>query len=220
MNVFLQRVNLKSLTFLTLWHKIDFKVRKMLQNNQFSNFHLILLRCISSGYKDEKQIGQTLNTDKEIVKRKIEELVKRGLIKRHGLISKKLRLTDTGVNLMSYYGHMPQVQLTKPQSEVQKQEIKQMHTTTFGTRFKLVFGTIMGIFFSWLIIGMIASLIYWTGYYFIIRKYVPPAILTYIPLENPLVFIFLGLNTSAAIFLPIKRQVPLINANEGIAVNT
>jgi len=176
----------------------------MLQENRFSNFHLILLRCISSGHKNEEQISRTLNTDETIIKRKMEELVKHGLVKKHGLILKKLRLTDIGINLISDYGYTPKVQLTKHPLRIQKQEIKHTHTTTFGTGFKLVFSAIMGIFFTWFCVGMVTSLIYWSGYYFIIRKYIPSAILPYIPLENPLVFIFLGLMTSAALFLPYK----------------
>jgi hypothetical protein len=80
-------------------------------------------------------------------------------------------------------------------------------TTTFGTAFKVAFGAILGIFVGVVTVGAIASLIYWAGYTFIIRNYVPAQLLPYIPLDNPLVDIILGLLTSVALFIPLRSRL-------------
>jgi len=182
-------------------------VRKMTRvpiDKAISLSQLGILEAISKGYHNGSQLRRALNASKATIQREIEELESRGLIEKEGF-PRRYKLTSYGINFLVKNGQISPIVPANQIGQIDKKEIKV--TSTFGTAFKLAFGVIMGIFTAWLIIGVVASLIYWLTYQLLIRNYIPSTLLLYIPLENPWVDILLGLITATAIFLPLRKRI-------------
>jgi len=175
------------------------------EDRNISWTQLYILTAIADGHECERSIRRVVRVTAGTLRQQIQELNFKGFIEKTGLIRRGWRPTKTGVDLLSLYGWEPNILRRNTQPSVQKNETK--ITTTFGTAFKVAFGAILGIFAGIVVVGVIASLIYWAGYTFIIRNYVPSQLLPYIPLDNPLVDIILGLLTSVALFIPLRSRL-------------
>jgi len=173
------------------------------QNISWAQVHILM--AISNGHETERSIQRTVRVTLNVLRQQIRQLESRGLIEKTGLFLRSWKLTEAGVDVVSAYGRQPNNPETNIQPSVQKNETR--ITTTFGTAFKAAFGAILGIFAGIVVVGAIASFIYWAGYTFIIRSFVPSQLLPYIPLDNPLVDIILGLLTSAALFIPLRSRL-------------
>jgi len=174
------------------------------QNRQLTHFQLILMRCIANGHEKEGDICRILHTTPTIMKAQIQELKRLNCIVKHGFLLKRWKLTDEGINRMIGQGFVPEIPPAESKAAFEKQEIR--HTSTLGTGFKLTFGGLIGIFAAWIVIGGIASLIYWAGYNFVIKQHIPSEILPYLPFGNLLIDVVLGFMTAAAFFLPLRRK--------------
>jgi len=170
-------------------------------NISWAQLHILM--AIANGHERERSIQRIVRFTTETLKQQIHELDSKGLIENTGMVRRSWKLTQTGVDVVSSYGWQPNIPQTNTQPSVQRNETR--ITTTFGTAFKVAFAAILGIFTGIVVVGAVASFIYWAGYTFIIKNFVPPQLLPYIPLDNPLVDIILGLLTSVALFLPLRR---------------
>jgi len=166
---------------------------------------LCILDAISKGYHNEKNLRRTLNASKATIQREIKELESKGLIEKEGFPRRRYKLTSNGINSLVANGRISPIVPASEIGQIDKKEVKV--TSTLGTGFKLSIGVIMGIFTAWLVIGAVASLIYWLTYQLLIRNYIPSTFLPYIPLENPWINVLLGLATATAIFLPFRRRI-------------
>ena len=153
------------------------------ENQNISWTQLYVLMAIANGHERERIIQRVVNVTANTLRQQIQELKSKGFIEKTGLIQRSWKLTKKGVDELSLYDWEPNIPQGNSQPSVQKNETK--ITTTFGTAFKLAFGAILGIFVGMVVVGAIASFIYWAGYTFIIRNYVPAQLLPYIPLDNP-----------------------------------
>jgi len=175
--------------------------------NQTVNWtQLYILRAIANGYEREKDIKRIVRITTNTLRQQIRELESRGFIEKTGLILKSWRLTRNGIDLISTNGWQLPPQINT-QHSAQRNETR--ITTSFGTAFKVAFAAILGIFAGLIAVGAIASIIYWAGYTFIIKNYVPAQLLPYIPLDNPLIDFILGLLTSVALFIPLRSKLSL-----------
>jgi len=173
------------------------------QNISWAQLHILI--AIANGHEHERSIQRIVRVTANALKQQIQELDSEGLIEKTGMVRRSWKLTQTGVDVVSSYGWQPNIPQTNTRPSVQRNETR--ITTTFGTAFKVAFAAILGIFAGIVVVGAIASLIYWAGYTFIIKNYVPAQLLPYIPLDNPLVDIILGLLTSVAIFMPLRSRL-------------
>jgi len=173
------------------------------QNISWTQLHILI--AIANGHEQERSIQRIVRMAANALKQQIRELESNGFIERTGLILRSWKLTKTGVDLVSSCGWQPNIPQTNNRPPVQRNETR--ITTTFGTAFKVAFAAVLGIFAGIVVVGAIASFIYWAGYTFIIKNYVPPQLVPYIPLDNPLVDIILGLLTTVALFIPLRRQL-------------
>jgi len=165
---------------------------------------LCILEAISKGYQNESHLRRTLNASKATIEREIKQLESIGLIEKEGLLRRKYKLTSDGINSLVANGRISPIVPANRIGQIDKKEVKV--TSTLETGFKLAFGVIMGVFTAWLMIGIVASLIYWLTYQLLIRNHIPSAFLPYIPLENPWFDVLLGLATATAVFLPLRRR--------------
>jgi predicted transcriptional regulator len=166
---------------------------------------LCILEAISKGYHNESHLRRTLNASKVTIQREIKELESMGLIEKEGFPRRRYKLTSNGINSLVANGRISPIVPASKIGQIDKKEVKV--TSTLGTGFKLALGVIMGIFTAWLVIGVVASLVYWLTYQLLIKSYIPSTFLPYIPLENPWVDVLLGLATATALFLPLRRKI-------------
>lgn len=171
------------------------------QNISWTQLHI--LRAIANGHESESSIQRTIRATASTTRQQILELRSTGFIEKAGL-ARGWRLTNTGINTLSSFGWEPEISYRNSKSSIQKNETR--ITTTFGTAFKVAFGAMLGIFTGYVTVGAAASLIYWAGYNFIIKDYVPAQLLPYIPLDNPLIDFALGLMTSAVLFTALRTR--------------
>jgi hypothetical protein len=164
---------------------------------------LYILRSIANGHESERSIQRTIRVTASTTRQQIQELRSTGFIEKAGL-ARGWRLTKAGVDTLSSFGWEPEISHRNNRSSTQKNETR--ITTTFGTAFKVAFGAMLGIFTGYVAVGAAASLIYWAGYNFIIKDYVPAQLLPYIPLDNPLIDFVLGLMTSAVLFAASRTR--------------
>jgi DNA-binding HxlR family transcriptional regulator len=172
------------------------------QNISWSQLHILM--AIANGHETERNVQRTVRVTSNVLRQQLRQLESMGLIEKTGLFLRSWKLTEVGVDVASRYGWQPDIPRTNIQPPVQRNETR--ITTTFGTAFKVAFGAILGIFAGLVVVGAIASFVYWAGYTFIIRSYVPSQLLPYIPLDNPIVDIVLGLLTSVALFIPSRNK--------------
>jgi hypothetical protein len=166
---------------------------------------LHVLRAIGNGHDSLGRIRRVVRIGRHALGEQVDEMIGRGLIDREGLM-RRLRLTPRGVDALTTYGFPPDVQPTRNQATIQRQEIR--HTTNIRTGFSIAFGLISGLFVGWLLIAALSSIIYWAGYTFVLKNYVPSFLLPYVPLDNFLVDLVFGLVTATAVFLPLRRTLP------------
>lgn len=166
---------------------------------------LYILMAIANGHERERSIQRIVRVTANELRQQIRELESNRCIEKTGQVLRSWKLTQTGVDVVSAYGWQPNIPQTNTRPSVQRNETR--ITTTFGTALKVAFAAILGIFAGIVVVGAIASLIYWAGYTFIIKNYVPAQLLPYIPFDNPLFDIILGLLTSVALFIPLRRRL-------------
>lgn len=163
---------------------------------------LYILRAIANGHEHERNIRRIVNVTANTLRQQLRELRSKGFIEKTGPILGSWKLTEEGVNTLALYGWEPTIPQRNAQKPIQRSETR--ITTTFGTAFKASFAAVFGIFIAIIAVGAVASITYWVGYNLIIKNYVPPKLLPYIPLDNPLIAIILGLLTSIALFIPLR----------------
>lgn len=164
---------------------------------------LYILRAIGNGHDSVGRIRRVVRIGRHALQEQIDEVVGRGFIVREGL-TKRLRLTPQGVNTLTTFGFQPDVQPN--QAPIQRQEIR--YTTNMRTGFSVAFGLITGLFLGWLLLAALSSIIFWAGYAFVLKNYVPSFMLPYVPLDNFVVDLVLGIVTATAVFLPVRRMLP------------
>ncbi len=168
---------------------------------------LYILEAISKGHQDERLLRHALGASKATIQQATDELEAMGLIQKDGLFRRRYRLTSGGINSLVADGRQSALISANQLGQSDKKEIKV--TSTLGTGFKLAFGVIMGVFMAWLVIGVVASIIYWLTYQLLIRHYVPTTLLAYVPLENLWINVLLGLATATVLFLPLRKRIKL-----------
>jgi DNA-binding MarR family transcriptional regulator len=182
--------------------RVGENMSSQIENQPVNRTQLYILMAIANGCEREKEIQRIVRLTATTLKQQIRELELTGCIEKTGLILKSWRLTQNGLEALSAYAtQLPQI-ITQPFQHRSETKI----TTSFGTAFKTAFAATLGIFAGIIAIGAIASIIYWAGYTFIIKNYVPSSLLPYIPLDNPLVDFILGLATSATLFPPLRNK--------------
>jgi DNA-binding Lrp family transcriptional regulator len=173
------------------------------QNISWAQLHILM--AIATGHERERSIQRIVRVKANELRQQIRELESKGLIEKTGLILKSWKLTATGVDVVSAYGWQPNIPQTNSRSSVQRNETR--ITTTFGTAFKAALGVMLGIFAGVVVIGTVSSFVYWAAYTFIIRNHVPSQLLPYLPLDNPLVDVILGMMTTLTFFIPLRNRL-------------
>jgi DNA-binding HxlR family transcriptional regulator len=175
------------------------------KSQNISRAQLHVLMAIANGHEQERSIQRTVGVTASTLRQQIRKLESRRLIEKTGLVLRSWKLTEQGVDAVSADGWQPDFPQVCAPPSVQRNETR--ITTTFGTAFKVAFAAILGIFVGVVTVGVLASLVYWAGYTFVVRNYVPARFLPYVPLDNPLVDIMLGLLTSVALFAPLRSRL-------------
>lgn len=160
-----------------------------------------VLQAISNGYTTPAAISGTLRISEDDIETSLAELERTNYVIRNSFRRNYL-LTTNGANVIA--AHMPSHVPANSRVQINRSEVR--HTTNVRTGFSVTFGGIMGIFAALLAISMIASVVIWLGYHFVLKDMIPTSLLPYVPLDNFLFDFVLSLIGTLSIFLPLRRS--------------